>query len=774
MKGRIRQPPLPDSPRLIEHLCDPTNTDPVARHFREHINKFNVALSMGTLTVHQQIPPGRGPPVVMLNGQLSQQIGNVFPGTNADGRQMSPLFGQVYALDDIDEATDARLRSGPVELNRGLMHRLEQLIRQLNPFARNLASLGQQMAEAEAGEGGVPGPRHYRLSILDNRPVTGEVYALFDFRDASAERPDPSNSGIWLRSRGNELMRIDIWNRNTDWLLFPLMFPRATQTYGRSIPLHNQLVAAEEGDEPAGEEEEMMEQIAGDSLITQTPVPDCFNPPPIVAPGVAAPGEAPGAAAPGVFSRAAAHGEAPGAAAPNAALGFHTVTVHGRQQLTAAELAALEADIGAPVTVIQGIPVHTDEPRPDRDEELAAWNDDLDETDMEIPATVIAPPIPNDLRETLSEDDVRQYEQDPVEYQITTDMLLATSRWVVRNQSRPTVVVNPNFFAGYYNYMGDPRTEEDMARDLQSVLDAPAVANAEFFNRFTQMPELIDTADGVLMIFRENFAPDQPLEDAELIVIPVMLHRHFAMAIWDRFGDVAIHYYDSLGWRLQNGTRDKQPHPLAPNIEQDLLHIVRTIMGDRAPIRLEVREHHLEHREHNQQNDVGRMFNCGLYALLNVEAYLFQGGNCYIEGLNIDRERSRFLQMLKDLLQPTLPFEYVPPNFDGDSDLFVVPPSGDQAPGPFIGNYVPYHTDMDIDPVNVEVVSDGVGEDETSESEPFIAEGRVVESLNTYRPRTPGLARFASRRDWVVYHMQRRGSIHRQHAIFGFGRLSQK
>jgi hypothetical protein len=308
--------------------------------------------------------------------------------------------------------------------------------------------------------------------------------------------------------------------------------------------------------------------------------------------------------------------------------------------------------------------------------EIANWDDSLEETDMEIPAAMVRAPIPNDLMETLSARDVLDYERDPVEYQFTNDMMLAVSRWIVRNQRRPTVVISPNFFAGYYNYWGNPRTELDMAQDQQAVLAAPAAANAVFFNRFTQWPELSDIADGAQMLFRENFAPHQPLEDAELIIFPVMLHHHFAMAIWDRFGDVAIHYYDSLGWGLQDGTRVqngiRQPHPLVPNIEQDLLHIVSTIMGDRTPVNLRVHEHKLRAKEHNQQDDGDQQFNCGLYGLLNLEAYIFQGGNCYIQDLDIGRERRRILQMLKDLLQPILPSEYVPPNFEGDSDLFVV------------------------------------------------------------------------------------------------------
>jgi hypothetical protein len=199
MGGGVRVEPLPPSPRLIVDLCDPTNIAREAIDFREHILGINTALSFGTLSAGSQIPPGRGPPVVMLNGQQVQQIGNVRPGLNAQGRQMDPLFGQVYVLDDIDAAVDARMRGSTYRnLSRGLLRQLEGLIREQNPFARRLTSLGRQLALAESGEPtDLPPPQHFRLSILDNRPAPGQVFALFDTRDNNP--PDPGLSGLWIR-----------------------------------------------------------------------------------------------------------------------------------------------------------------------------------------------------------------------------------------------------------------------------------------------------------------------------------------------------------------------------------------------------------------------------------------------------------------------------------------------------------------------------------------------------------------------------------------------
>jgi hypothetical protein len=173
----------------------------------------------------------------MLNGQQSQQIGNVRPGHGEDGQRKDPLFGQVYLLSDVDDAVTVRMR-GPLaqQLNRNVLRALEEMIRSVNPFAQRLMTLGQSLAAAtESGESA--STQNFFLSILDNRPAPGQVCAFFE--STGRDPPNPALSGIWIRTEGNRLKRIELWNRNADWLLFAVMFPRATQTYGRGIPRHS-------------------------------------------------------------------------------------------------------------------------------------------------------------------------------------------------------------------------------------------------------------------------------------------------------------------------------------------------------------------------------------------------------------------------------------------------------------------------------------------------------------------------------------------------------
>jgi hypothetical protein len=194
----------------------------------------------------------------MLNGQQTQQIGNVLPIFDAHGERRDPLFGQVYVIDDPVVAADIRLRTAPAgdRLRRDVMQALDTIILQHNPFARRLMTLGQLLERAARGEeAGLPPPQHFRLSILDNRPAPGQVFALFDTRDNTP--PDPNLSGIWITTEGNRLQKIATGNRNADWIIFPLMFPAATQTYGRGILRKNLLGPAS----IPSDDQEMLEMV---------------------------------------------------------------------------------------------------------------------------------------------------------------------------------------------------------------------------------------------------------------------------------------------------------------------------------------------------------------------------------------------------------------------------------------------------------------------------------------------------------------------------------
>jgi Helitron helicase-like domain at N-terminus len=101
-----------------------------------------------------------------------------------------------------------------------------------------------------------------------------------------------------------------------------------------------------------------------------------------------------------------------------------------------------------------------------------------------------------------------------------------------------------------------------------------------------------------------------------------------------------------------------------------------------------------------------------------------------------------------------------------------------------IGRFVPYLSDANIEPINIDASSAAPVEADAQEAQeaapdpeeedPFIAAEQVERSTSTYRPRARGPAKFASRRDYINYHLQRRGNLRRHHPLLSYGKLTQK
>jgi len=106
-----------------------------------------------------------------------------------------------------------------------------------NPFAKYLQSLQEQFDDAAAGiHPTLPPPQYWIISILDHRLNENEMFALFDSRNNVP--PDPNHTGIWIKSKGNAMKRLDMHNGCVPWLTFPLMFPCADQGWHMGIPIN--------------------------------------------------------------------------------------------------------------------------------------------------------------------------------------------------------------------------------------------------------------------------------------------------------------------------------------------------------------------------------------------------------------------------------------------------------------------------------------------------------------------------------------------------------
>jgi hypothetical protein len=295
----------------------------------------------------------------------------------------------------------------------------------------------------------------------------------------------------------------------------------------------------------------------------------------------------------------------------------------------------------------------------------------------------------------------------------------------------------------------------------------------------------------------------------DTIGIPVYHPNHWVLGIYDARSNV-INYFDTLHGPLDNQTRDDMlagVRRFYPNGVHDdgVLPRVRTV----------------PFRAYNAQTDG---INCGFHVPMLWERWLTTPEHTtFIESLSMQHERLRMINNLVDIflgedrpLLPLIQHARVAPleryraslsHYDlicrvrsamqgtplqsqrsqraaTHQPLPSASPATASATIPSIGQYVPYHTDTAIDAANIAAAPIRPsgralpieGEEEEEETDPFIAAERVEQSttVHRYRRRARGVAKFASRRDYINFHMQRRGTIHQHHALLSYGRLTQK
>ena len=101
--GKVVLPLLTRPPIELWNLY--VGDDTQSKRFRQNIRKYNNALAMTSVGVDRQKPPGRGPPVWVIQGALHHKIGTLLP---MDGNQ--PTFAQLYIYDPTS-ITDMAMRN---------------------------------------------------------------------------------------------------------------------------------------------------------------------------------------------------------------------------------------------------------------------------------------------------------------------------------------------------------------------------------------------------------------------------------------------------------------------------------------------------------------------------------------------------------------------------------------------------------------------------------------------------------------------------------------
>jgi hypothetical protein len=166
------------------------------------------------------------------------------------------MFNQLYILEP-DAALERRTAiRGFQDLNRNLLRELDRELRQCNPLAERLKFAFERYREACEQAAADAQPPQFRMCIYDVRnnelrnlfpnlhphqmnPVTAEEVAGVFVSPLDGEVPSDQRRGFYLYADGDYPHKIGLWNRNRDFLCYPLIFPCADQTYGYRIPRYD-------------------------------------------------------------------------------------------------------------------------------------------------------------------------------------------------------------------------------------------------------------------------------------------------------------------------------------------------------------------------------------------------------------------------------------------------------------------------------------------------------------------------------------------------------
>jgi len=215
-KGRVSLPSLKPLPPFIKDLL--TDSNPESKNFIKSIRNYNSALAFASIGAEVSQMSGPGTYCYKIQGQIYHRISALHPNVGE-----RPKFAQLYILDS-EEALNERMniRSNNT-CDRLLMSQLDQLMRQVNPFAEAYKMMHE--LENENGSTNVcMFIRHDRNLDLRryNAPKVNEVAIVFQNVDGEP----PFERDIRIHSRNTRTtQQISILSPNCDPMSYPILFP---------------------------------------------------------------------------------------------------------------------------------------------------------------------------------------------------------------------------------------------------------------------------------------------------------------------------------------------------------------------------------------------------------------------------------------------------------------------------------------------------------------------------------------------------------------------
>ncbi|CAD5208301.1 unnamed protein product [Bursaphelenchus xylophilus] len=263
--GQVVMPDLRDMPEFQQNLVLGEGSFPLKPLpkeyylcYRDESPRLNQMYAFGAQTVHQSDPPGRGAPVVNINGQTTYHV------SNPEGISNTLLLGQLlrFAPDLTDDDVCDQLKKTKMYTNMSHKAAFDALtaffynyIRQYNDLAQMYYTIieRQQLLGLE----GKPS-ENYLLKIVDAKDLSPELRQQLlpkDLHERQINKPEVAEHavvyindengnvklppGMVVFSRGHQSAKYKAYMPELDAFLYPLLFIHGEPYFHRHLPLRD-------------------------------------------------------------------------------------------------------------------------------------------------------------------------------------------------------------------------------------------------------------------------------------------------------------------------------------------------------------------------------------------------------------------------------------------------------------------------------------------------------------------------------------------------------
>ena len=233
--GKVLLPPLAPYPEDLRQLLTSQNAQ--TRNFLKNIRQYNSSLAFASFGAKVVYPPGRGPDVFRIHGQINHRSGSLIPREGT-----SPKYSQLYIIEG-DRAVNARLQHETnSKCKRDIMTKLTTILERVSPYAaayKHMHEVVREEEEKAAETGTVPSKVTMVIKRGNdqkryNDPVRDEVAAVFVSEDGSP----PGERDIIVHQRDQPPSKISYLSANIDPMTYPVFFPRGDLGWHKSLE-HN-------------------------------------------------------------------------------------------------------------------------------------------------------------------------------------------------------------------------------------------------------------------------------------------------------------------------------------------------------------------------------------------------------------------------------------------------------------------------------------------------------------------------------------------------------